>query len=200
MDYPDNELTYYLHDNSEEAQDILYEKYKYIIEVLINKYRRVFYALNIDIEEVKQEANLAFSYAIYNYNDNKDASLSTFINLCVDRKIRAIIKKYETHKNKAFSDSLSFDSNVTDSDITLESIIGDEKYEPLKNLESMDTIKYINEKVKNMLSSGELEVYYLMVEGFNYIEISKILSKTPKQVDNAIQRIRGKLKKLDIKV
>ena len=48
MNYPDNELTYYLHDNIEEAQDILYDKYKYIIEVLISKYRRVFLALNID--------------------------------------------------------------------------------------------------------------------------------------------------------
>ena len=70
MNYPDNELTYYLHDNTEEAQDILYDKYKYIIEVLISKYRRVFLALNIDMDVIKQEANLAFSYAIYNYDGN----------------------------------------------------------------------------------------------------------------------------------
>jgi len=196
MDYPDNELTYYLHDNVEEAHDILYEKYKYIIDVLISKYRRVFYALNIDIDEVKQEANLAFSYAIYNYNDNKEASLSTFINLCVDRKIRAVIKKYETNKNRAFSDSVSFDSTV--SDISLENIIGDDKYEPLRNLENIDTIKYINKEVKNILSENELEVYYFMIEGYNYNEIAKMLNKTPKQIDNTIQRIRMKLKQIRI--
>ena len=194
MDYPDNELTYYLHDNVEEAHDILYEKYKYIIDVLISKYRRVFYALNIDIDEVKQEANLAFSYAIYNYNDNKEASLSTFINLCVDRKIRAVIKKYETNKNRAFSDSVSFDSTV--SDISLENIIGDDKYEPLRNLENIDTIKYIEESVKSILSKVELDVYNLMKDGINYKEIADILGKTPKQIDNTIQRIRIKLKNL----
>lgn len=196
MNYPDNELTYYLHDNIEEAQDLLYEKYKYIIEVALSKYRRVFYALNIDIEEIYQEANLAFSYAIYNYNDEKDASLSTFINLCVDRKIRAIIRKYETNKNKAFSDSVSFDSTANNTDISLENIIGDEKYEPLKNLEKIDTLTYINNEVKNILSGTELDVYYLMIEGFNYNEIARILNKTPKQIDNTIQRIRSKLKKL----
>jgi len=194
MEYPDNELTYYLHDNNEEAQNILYDKYKYIIDVLMSKYRRVFYALNIDVEEVKQEANLAFSYAIYNYNDDKEASLSTFINLCVERKIRSVIKKYETNKNRAFSDSLSFDSTI--SDVSLENIIGDDKYEPLKNLENKDTIKYINDEVKNILSKGELEVYNLMIQDFNYIEIAGKLNKTSKQVDNAIQRIRNKLKKI----
>ena len=70
MEYPDNELAFYLQDNNEDAIDIVYDKYKYIIEVLINKYKRVFYALNIEMEEVKQEANLAFSYAIYNYDEN----------------------------------------------------------------------------------------------------------------------------------
>ena len=194
MNYPDSELTYYLKDNSEEARDILYDKYKYIIDVYINKYKRVFYALNIDIEEVRQEANLAFSYAIYNYDDNKEASLNTFITICVDRKIRSIIKKYETNKNKAFSESLSFDSTV--SDIAIENIIGNDKYEPLRNLESIDTIKYINNEVKNILSSGELEVYNLMIQGYDYNEIASILNKTSKQIDNAIQRIRFKLKKL----
>ena len=158
MNYPDNELTYYLHDNIEEAQDILYEKYKYIIDVWISKYRRVFLALNIDLEEIRQEANLAFSYAIYNYNESREASLSTFINLCVERKIRAVIKKYETNKNKAFSDSISFESTISDGELSLENVIGDEKYEPLKNLENIDTIIYINNGISILVSS----IYFIV--------------------------------------
>ena len=181
-------------DNSEEARDILYDKYKYIIDFYINKYKRVFYALNMDVEEVRQEANLGFSYAIYNFDENKDASLKTFITLCVDRKIRSVIKKYETNKSKAFSESVSFDSTV--SDISVENIIGDDKYEPLRNLESIDTINYITNEVKNVLSDSELVVYNLMVEGYGYLEIAKKLNKTSKQIDNAIQRIRLKLKKI----
>ena len=193
MNYPDNELTYYLHDNTEEAQDILYEKYKYIIEVLISKYRRVFLALNIDMDEIKQEANLAFSYAIYNYDSSKDASLSTFISLCVERKIKAIIKKYETIKSRVFSESVSYDGYADG--VSLENVIGDDTYEPLKKLENIDTLEYINGEVKKLLSSQELEVYNLLIEGYTYVEIAKNLNKTPKQIDNTIQRIRIKLKK-----
>ena len=194
MEYPDNELSYYLHDNNEEAIDLIYDKYKYIIDVLLSKYKRVFYALNIDVEDVRQEANLAFSYAIYNYDEKKDASLNTFITLCVDRKIKSVIKKYETVKSKVFSETISYDN--TTNNISLENIIGDDTYEPLKKLENIDTIEYIDNSVKKILSKGELEVYYLMKDGINYKEIADILGKSPKQIDNTIQRIRYKLKNL----
>lgn len=195
MEYPDNELTYYLHDNdnTDDARDLLYDKYKYIIEVLLNKYKRVFYALNIDIEEVKQEANLAFSYAIHNYNEDKDASLSTFITLVVERKIRSVIKHYETVKSRVHSETISLNN---DNNVSLDHFIGDVTYEPLKKIENIDTIQYINGEVKSLLSNSELEVYNLMVDGMNYKEIASILNKTPKQIDNTIQRIRIKLKNL----
>lgn len=193
MEYPDSELEFYLHDNSEEAIDIIYEKYKYIIEVLLNKYKRVFYALNIDIEEVRQEANLAFSSAIYSYNQDKDTSMSTFITLCVERKIRQVIKSHETIKSRVHTETLSLNSG---NDVSLESFIGDETYEPLKTVENIDTIKYINHEVQYILSSSELEVYNLLIQGLDYVEIASVLYKTPKQIDNTIQRIRIKLKKL----
>ncbi len=195
MDYPDNELTYLLKDNNEFAQDILYEKYKFIINSVLSKYKRVFYALNIDSEEVRQEANLAFSYAIYNYDENKTASLNTFITLCVERKVRSIIKRYETVKNRVLSDTISL--NNTSDELVLEDIIGDETYEPLKTIENIDTLKYLNNSVKNLLSNNELEVYNLMIKGLNYQEIANFLNRTPKQIDNCIQRIRLKIKKIE---
>ena len=193
MEYPDSELEFYLHDNNEDAVDIVYEKYKYIIDVLISKYRRVFYALNIDIDEVKQEANLAFSSAIYSYNQDKDTSMSTFITLCVERKIRQVIKSHETVKSRVYSETLSLNGK---SDVNLEDFIGDETYEPLKTVENIDTLEYINNEVKTILSNSELEVYNLLIQGLDYVEIAKVLDKTPKQIDNSIQRIRIKLKKL----
>lgn len=195
MNYPDDELVYYLNDKNEIAQDEIYNKHKNIIDIYLNKYRRVFYALNIDLEEARQEANLGFSYAIYNYDEEKDATLSTFINLCVDRRLRKLIRSYETTKNKIISETVSL--NNTNSDFNLEDIIGDEKYEPLRKLEGIDTLKYINSEVKNILSNNELEVYNLLIQDMNYQEIADKLNKTPKQIDNTIQRIRIKLKNIE---
>ncbi len=192
MEYPDNELTYLLNDNNEVAQDLLYEKYNYIIKSILNKYRRVFLALNIDLEEARQEANLAFSYAIYNYNEDRDTSLNTFVTLCVERRIRAVIKSKETMKSKVQSETISLNS-----DNFLENTIADFQYEPSKRIENIDMLKYINSKVKDLLSDKEKEVYNLLLQGMDYQEIAINLNKTPKQVDNTIQRIRIKLKNLD---
>ena len=192
MEYPDNELTYLLNDNNEIAQDLLYEKYNYIIKSILNKYRRVFLALNIDLEEARQEANLAFSYAIYNYNEDRDTSLNTFVTLCVERRIRAVIKSKETMKSKVQSETISLNS-----DNFLENTIADFQYEPSKRIENIDMLKYINSKVKDLLSDKEKEVYNLLLQGMDYQEIAINLNKTPKQIDNTIQRIRIKLKKLE---
>lgn len=192
MEYPDNELAYLLNDNNEIAHDLLYEKYNYIIKSILSKYRRVFLALGIDTDEARQEANLAFSYAIYNYDENKDTSLNTFITLCVERRIRAVIKSRETTKSKVQTETVSLDDNDY-----LKNMIPDFQYEPSKKIENIDMLKYINNKVKDLLSDKEKEVYNLMLLGMDYQEIAINLEKTPKQVDNTIQRIRIKLKNLD---
>mgnify|MGYP004473024785 CR=1 FL=1 len=194
MEYLDNELTYLIKDNNEVAQDLLYDKYKFIIDSILNKYKRVFYALNIELEEVRQEANLAFSYAIYNYDEKKDASLNTFITLCVERKVRKVIKSKETMKSKVQSETISLNNNDK---LDIENLYGDETYEPSKKIENIDMLKYINKKVKDLLSQKELEVYNLLLQGLTYQEIAIALNKTPKQIDNTIQRIRIKLKKLE---
>ena len=65
---------------------------------------------------------------------------------------------------------------------------------PLKNTSVPNTL---NSKVKDLLSDKEKEVYNLLLQGMDYQEIEINLNKTPKQVDNTIQRIRLKLKNLD---
>ena len=51
-------------------------------------------------------------------------------------------------------------------------------------------------RLKEELSDSEYEVYSLMISGLKYNEIAMVLDKNPKQVDNTIQRLKNKIKKI----
>lgn len=52
------------------------------------------------------------------------------------------------------------------------------------------------EQLKGKLSSLENHVLYLHLMGTDYRTIAELLGKSPKSIDNAIQRIRGKAEKM----
>lgn len=194
-DYPDVDLIYHLND-SEEASDILYEKYKYIVDIIVKKYKKAAYLFNVDLVELKQEASFAFSEALFRYKDNRDASLATFITLVVERRVRRVIDSANTLKNRINANALSLEYEYSDYENPLMYILGDESHEPLRNIEDKETTLELLDKLKESLSGTELEVCELLVNQYDYKEIAEILDKNPKQIDNCIQRIRNKLKKI----
>ena len=56
-----------------------------------------------------------------------------------------------------------------------------------------ENVRIINEKMKESLSKFENKVMTLYLDGHNYIEIASLLEKSPKSIDNALQRIKKKL-------
>lgn len=196
MEYNDIELTQMVCENNEVAKDFLYEKYHYIIDIIISKYKKTIYALGMDINEVRQEAMLGFTDALIKYTDSKETSLPTFISLVVERKIQNAVRKAETQKNKIHNEAYSLEYDYETFNRPLEEIIGDSTKDPLRKLESEENYKELTKKINESLSPFEKEVYDLIINDFNYIDIAKILNKEPKQIDNTIQRIRNKIKDL----
>lgn|SRR5574344_469820 len=196
MNYSDEELVLLVNDNDEDAKEILFNKYNYIIDIIMAKYKKSIYGLNIDINEVKQDANLAFSDALVRYSDEKESSLPTFISLCVERKVQNCIRKADTIKNHVYNESYSLDYEYESFNRPLAELIGDNSKDPLTNMEKEEDYKELIKKINSILSPFEHDVYSLLVNDFNYIDIAKILDKEPKQIDNTIQRIRTKIKDL----
>ena len=74
--------------------------------------------------------------------------------------------------------------------------LGDTTNEPLTSMMEQEEYEELLEKIKNNLSSREKEIFVYLVSGFNYHQISNIMNASLKQVDNAIQRIKNKVKKI----
>lgn len=191
----DYELLMLYEENDEDAKNILYIKYRFIIEILVKKYKKYIEDLNVDLQEVYSECYVGFSDGLKNYQDNKNASLPTFITLCVERRLRAIIRKYNREKYKVIQDTYSLDF-LYDSDISLMDIISDDAYDPLKTMTDREQYEDLVKRITNNLTQKEYEVFILMIKGLNYQEIARILNKNLKQIDNAMQRIKNKVKNI----
>ena len=89
-EYSDNELCSMICESDEEAKDILLKKYSYIINVVIKKYIMASLKLGIEYNDLYQEALVGFTDALISYDDNKEASLKTFITYGVKALIKNI--------------------------------------------------------------------------------------------------------------
>ena len=195
MEFEENELIQMINDNDEDVKDALYEKYSYIVEVILTKYNRSIYGLKLDYNEIRQEAFLGFTNALVNYNEEKDTSLTTFISMVVERRIISCIRNNRTKKSMLAQKSLSLEFE-NKNEVELLNKIADVKYEPSHMIEKDENCKTLNEKITSSLSPFEKDVYNLMINNFNYVEIAQILQKDSKSIDNCIQRLRKKIKDL----
>lgn len=193
----DSELIMLYREDDEDAKNILFYKYKFIIDILIKKYSKYLTSLNIDYQETYSECTVGFSDGLKSYQEDKNASLATFITLCVERRIGNIIRKYNREKYKGLQETYSLEYFYDNSDMRLIDIISDDyEHDPLKNITEEEGYQELVKNIRNKLTEKEYEVFVLMIRGLSYIEIAEILNNTPKQIDNTIQRIKSKIKNL----
>lgn len=194
-DYPDNELLYLVSEKNEDAINLLYEKYKYIVDITVNKYIRSAYALNVDMDELYQEAYVGYADAIKSYNDDKKMQLRSFISLCVERRLQNFIRRNNTSKIKVLKEAYSFDNEIGN-DLTLADIVGDNRNNPEVIKEERESLKKLRESIDAVLNSSEKEVFKLLLNDFSYEDIAAILGINLKKVYNIVYRIRAKIKDL----
>lgn len=180
-------------DLNDETKNELYKKYNYIEDILIKKYYNMASLLNIDINELKSEASLAFTDALNSYKSDKNAKLSSFISLCIDRRLQKLIKKYSSEKAKILNNTYSLDYDY-DEGVSLKDLIGDDESDPLKKLAEKQDYEDLLAKIKASLSDSEYEVFKLFSTGFDYQTIAILTNKNLKQIDNTIQRLKHKIK------
>lgn len=196
-DISDDELLMLCLEENEDAKNILYDRYKFIIDINIKKYKNLIQKYGVDIKELESEALLGFSDALTSYRQNHDASIPTFINLCVERRVKKHLIKANRIKNIIMKDAYSLDYVYDQFGSPLLDLISDKnENDPLENMAKYESYQELITKIEDNLSKLELKVFKLMLDGFNYKQIAMMLKVNLKQVDNAMQRIKNKIKKI----
>ena len=119
--------------------------------------------------------------------------LSTFITLCVDRRIKKVIKKYSGEKAKLLNSFYSLDYDYEEG-LTLKDMISDEKTDPLYSLTLKEDYEELVKKIEESLSMTELEIFNLLKNDLDRSTIMLLTGKNEKQIDNTIQRLKNKIR------
>lgn len=181
--YNDYELIYMVHENNEESNSILLEKYSPIIISLSNKYYKKFKNSGYEYDDFYQEALSAFYRAVRKYDETKDVLFYSFVVLCMDRALKTFSRGITSIKD-------DFSLNIDD----LEYEIKDFSSDP----NNIFSFKEVEDIVKDVIYSVNIEassIIELKINGFTYREISELLDIPISTVEFKSRKARNLLRK-----
>ena len=196
-DESDEQLIVRIHDGNEsDIIDYIMNKYKN----LVRKKAGSMYILGADRDDLIQEGMIGLFKAIRDYDIGRDANFLTFADLCVSRQMYSAIQASARKKHGPLNSYISIyakrEDSDTDAEFSLEDILeSNPSFIPEEHLIEQENLKALEEAIDKELSPLEMQVLDLYVTGMSIKKISAVLGRDEKSTDNAMQRIRHKLKK-----
>lgn len=180
-----NELIVLSKLGDQNALTELMTKYKGLVKSVASHY----FVAGADMEDIIQEGSLGLYKAIISFDPEKNDNFSAYASMIIKRQILNAVKSSNREKNQTLNNSLSI-GEQEGYDIPSHAPSPEETYESKQN------VRNINDEMRDKLSAYEYSVYRLQLDGYKYDDIASILGVTPKSVDNAMSRIKSKIKQI----
>ena len=193
----DEQLILEFRKGNSEIMDYLMVKYK----SMVRKKARAMYLIGGENEDLIQEGMIGLIKAVRDFSPSQGASFASFAELCVSRQMYTAIEASKRKKHMPLNSYISLyeAGEGTDEEKKIPLI---DTIEPVveNNPETLyfgrEMTEVFVEELKGNLSALGNHVLYLHLMGTDYKTIAELLGKSPKAIDNALQRIRGKAEKL----
>jgi RNA polymerase sporulation-specific sigma factor len=193
----DEELIDRLREGESAITDYIMEKYKN----LVRKNAKSMYILGADNDDLIQEGMIGLFKAIRDYDAGRDASFYTFADLCISRQIYKAVQASNREKHTPLNTYISLYTNMTaegndGNPVELVNVLESEiENNPEQLIIDRENVAHIEAIIEKELSSFEKQVLDLYLTGMSYSQIAKVLSRDEKSTDNALQRLKAKLRK-----
>ena len=193
----DEELIDRLRAGETQIAEYLCDKYKN----LVRKGARSMFILGGDTEDLIQEGMIGLFKAVRDFDSGRDASFFTFAELCINRQIYTAVQASRRKKHVPLNEAVSLYSQVDptgegEGRFLLEELANDDGQDPEKVVLDRERLEELEKVIEETLSPFEKQVYDLYLTQMSTSNIAKILGKNEKSTDNALQRLKSKLKKV----
>lgn len=137
-------------------------------------------------DDLIQEGMLGFLDAVKSFRSEKGVPFKSYAEICINNRILSAVRVNLNLKNAALTNAVSI--NEEGDELLHES--GDPAFIVTEN----DGSEYLKKIIASSLSDFERQVIELRLLDKSYAETALVLGCSEKAVDNAIQRIRKKIR------
>lgn len=178
---PDETLVEQYRQRDSQALAELMGRYLPLIHKFAIQYQDV-----LDFDDLVQEGCIGLLDAVRSFHLDSHTLFSSYAMVCVRNRIRKAVEKSMSGKARVLTESLPLDDAAVRPDhLTPEKICIDR-----------ETLESVLEAVNTRLSPLERQILLASLSGQDYHTIAEALNISPKSVDNALQRVRRKLKSI----
>ena len=193
----DEELIHRLREGEEAVMDYICEKYK----PLVRSKAKSMFILGGDNEDLIQEGMLGLFKAVRDYDSGRDASFYTFADLCISRQLYTAVQASQRKKHIPLNTYISLYGDVGEQDNgetrkLAESLANLSERNPEELFLDKERVDYLERTIERELSGFEKQVLDLYMTGMSYTQIAKVLGRDEKAADNALQRLKNKIRKM----
>lgn len=199
MDYKtlnDNELVYMCSENSEEAINIMIDKYKNCILSILKDLLDEYNIVGVEVADLYQEGLIGLMHAINSFDKDKDVTFYTYANTCIKTSILSAVRQTFRKKNRILNNSYSLDKLIEDSNNSFYDLFKDERNNPDNILVEQEEKRDLLNKIRKTLSKSESMIFELRLKGLKNKEICSLINKDKKYVENTMFRINKKYKEI----
>ena len=193
----DEELIDRQRSGERQITDYIMDKYKN----LVRKKAKSMYILGADNDDLIQEGMIGLFKAVRDYDPGRDASFYTFADLCVSRQMYKAVQASRREKHAPLNTYISLyaDTEEAESDgngTALVNVIASAvETNPEQLMIDRENVADIEAIIEKELSGFEKQVLDLYITGMSYSQIAGVLSRDAKSTDNALQRLKAKLRR-----
>lgn len=191
----DESLIERLRDGESTIVDYIMNKYKY----LVRSKAKAMYILGADTEDLIQEGMIGLFKAVRDYDCGRDASFFTFAELCISRQMYTAVQASQRKKHAPLNTYISLygEQKEREEGTPLEEILSSgARSNPETLFLDKERMEYLEGEIDKELSPFEKQVLDLYLTGMSYSQIAKVLGKEEKSTDNALQRVKTKIRKI----
>lgn len=188
----DEELVSLFHEGDLAALDQLLARYRRCARIKARGY----FLAGGDADDLEQEAMIGLFKAVRDFRHDRAASFRAFAELCITRQLMTAIKLACRRKHQPLNRYISLWGPPLAEDAAerlVEERFDQQVPDPADEVISLEGQAAMRDSLVGLLSSLEVDVLRLHLDGCSYQEIGGLLGRHVKAVDNALQRVKRKL-------